>query len=149
MLRITFNQLCLFFMLFLTFRSSVFCGDEFEDYRCKCVCPLFTVVPGFDMNETNRRVYVDVVSPENCTCNQVVFRTIPAPSDFVDRFCPRCVCNYEIRNTTTMKVVVIIIMVAISLLFIYMSFLLCLDLLKNQSRQPKHYEWQVNGGVKN
>ena len=94
----------------------------------------------------------------------------------------RCVCNYEVRNTTTMKViafpsivfeyrsvcffplrskvVVIIIMVAISLLFIYMSFLLCLDPLMNQNskskkpasttnttRQSKHYERQVNDEV--
>ena len=36
-----------------------------------------------------------------------------------------------------MKVVVIIIMVAISLLFIYMSFLLCLDPLMNQSGKTK------------
>jgi hypothetical protein len=44
-------------------------------------------------------------------------------------------------------------MVAISLLFIYMSFLLCLDPLMNQStkstttnanRQPKHYQRQIN-----
>ncbi len=54
----------------------------------------------------------------------------------------------------------IIIMVAISLLFIYMSFLLCLDPLMNQnkklptttatsniSRQPKHGERQVNQEV--
>jgi len=59
-----------------------------------------------------------------------------------------------------MKVVVIIIMIAISLLFIYMSFLLCLDPLMNQNaksktttttsnvaRQSKHYERQVNEEV--
>jgi len=59
-----------------------------------------------------------------------------------------------------LKVVVIIIMVAISLLFIYMSFLLCLDPLMNPNskskkptstpnatRQPKHYDRQVNDEI--
>ncbi|CAF0751905.1 unnamed protein product [Didymodactylos carnosus] len=200
MSKIIFTQLFLFLLIFIFF-SSVLGGDEFEDYRCKCVCPSFTVVQDFAMNDTNRRIYVDVVPAENCTCKHVVFRTISAPADFQERFCPRCLCNYEVRNTTTMKdmreeyipfvtivikrkvthdhafgvltarsqrretstklshernktieknlilVVVIIIMVAISLLLIYMSFLLCLDPLMNQSRQPKHYERQINEAV--
>ncbi len=76
-------------MMFST--SIVFCGDEFEDYRCKCVCPSFTVLQVQDtpVNETNRRVYVDVVPPESCTCQRVVFRTIQATQNFQDRFCPR------------------------------------------------------------
>jgi hypothetical protein len=64
-------------------------ADEFEDYRCKCVCPSFTVIQDPLMNETNRRVYVDVVGPDNCTCERVVFHTIPASSNFQQRFCPR------------------------------------------------------------
>ncbi|CAF1458727.1 unnamed protein product [Adineta ricciae] len=136
----------------------VFCGDEFEDYRCKCVCPSLAVLAGSPVNETDRRVYVDVVPPNKCLCQLVVFRSIEATQDFKDRFCPRCVCNYEVRNTTTMKVVVIIIMVAISLLFIYMSFLLCLDPIMNQNskstttatggnRQARQYERQVNEDI--
>jgi hypothetical protein len=60
-----------------------------------------------------------------------------------------------------MKVVVIMIMIAISLLFIYMAFLLCLDPLMNQSnksttttttttnanRQPKYYQRQINDDI--
>lgn len=47
-------------------------------------------------------------------------------------------------------------MVAVSLLFIYMSFLLCLDPLMHQNnkptstttnRQPKHYQRQINDEV--
>ncbi|CAF0721661.1 unnamed protein product [Rotaria sp. Silwood1] len=145
-------------ILLIIFSSSLWfvvnCGDEFEDYRCRCVCPSLTVLQDPTVNETNRRVYVDVVAPDNCTCERVVFRTMKVSPSFQQRFCPRCVCNYEVRNTTTMKVVVIIIMVAISLLFIYMSFLLCLDPLMNQNtktsttvRQPKQYQRQVNEEV--
>ncbi|CAF1251701.1 unnamed protein product [Rotaria magnacalcarata] len=124
-------------LMMLLLPSIVFSADEFEDYRCKCVCPSLTVLQDPSVNETNRRVYIDVVPPDNCTCYRVVFHTLKASQNFQDRFCPRCVCNYEVRNTTTMKVVVIIIMVAISLLFIYMAFLLCLEPLVNQGAKPK------------
>ncbi|CAF4192828.1 unnamed protein product [Rotaria magnacalcarata] len=97
------NRLLLLAILLLSLCLLVNGGDEFEDYRCKCVCPSFTVLQDPTMNETNRRVYVDVVAPDNCTCERVVFRTIQASSSFQQRFCPRCVCNYEVRNTTTMK----------------------------------------------
>ena len=80
-------------ILLVLFYSSLYLlvngGNEFEDYRCKCVCPSFTVLQDPSMNETNRRVYVDVVAPDNCTCERVVFRTIPASSSFQQRFCPR------------------------------------------------------------
>jgi hypothetical protein len=77
--------------LLLIFFSSSFVsgGDEFEDYRCKCVCPSFTVINDPSVNETNRRVYVDVVPPDNCTCQRVVFHTIKAAPAFQERFCPR------------------------------------------------------------
>jgi hypothetical protein len=64
-------------------------ADEFEDYRCRCVCPSFTVLQDPTMNETHRRVYIDVVAPDNCTCERVVFHTITASSSFQQRFCPR------------------------------------------------------------
>ncbi|CAF3334927.1 unnamed protein product [Rotaria sp. Silwood1] len=94
-------------ILLIIFSSSLWfvvnCGDEFEDYRCRCVCPSLTVLQDPTVNETNRRVYVDVVAPDNCTCERVVFRTMKVSPSFQQRFCPRCVCNYEVRNTTTMK----------------------------------------------
>ena len=66
-------------------------------------------------------------------------------------------------SSALFQVVVIIIMVAISLLFIYMSFLLCLDPIMNQNskstpaaatttttsatRQARNYERQINEEV--
>jgi hypothetical protein len=79
----------IFLIIFPALWLSVHSGDEFEDYRCKCVCPSFTVLQDPTMNETNRRVYVDVVAPDNCTCERVVFHTIQASSGFQQRFCPR------------------------------------------------------------
>lgn len=119
---IAFITLCLFAGL----------GEAlFEDSRCKCVCPNPAVVNG---SESNRKMYIGTVPSEKCMCEVVV---LPL-SNFVDKdkaakeFCPRCVCNYETRNTTTIRVVVIIIIWIISLLIIYMLFLMCLDPLMNK-----------------
>jgi hypothetical protein len=83
------NHLSLLIIFSFSLWLLVHGGDEFEDYRCKCVCPSFTVLQDPTMNETHRRVYVDVVAPDNCTCERVVFHTIPASSSFQQRFCPR------------------------------------------------------------
>ncbi len=42
-------------------------------------------------------------------------------------FCPRCSCEYQIRNLSVMKIVVILIVWVISVLVIYMAFLACLE----------------------
>jgi hypothetical protein len=83
------NYLILLIILSSSSWLMINAGDEFEDYRCKCVCPSFTVLQDASMNDTHRRVYVDVVPPDNCTCERVVFRTINASSSFQQRFCPR------------------------------------------------------------
>lgn len=117
-------------LVLVTFIGLIKGGDEFEDYRCRCVCPSFEVLKDPKMNDTHRRIYIEVVPAESCTCERVVFNTIEATHEFQQRFCPRlfffaetnrfsakslneseifssllrCVCNYEVRNTTTMKV---------------------------------------------
>lgn len=55
-------------------------------------------------------------------------------------FCPRCQCKYENRNTTIIKVVVIIVIWVISLLCIYMLFLMCLDPLLNKRAKGSYFE---------
>ncbi|KAK8401862.1 hypothetical protein O3P69_001155 [Scylla paramamosain] len=59
-------------------------------------------------------------------------------------FCPRCECKYESRNSTTIKVVVILVIWVISLLVVYMSFLLCLDPLLNKRRAQPSYQEHTN-----
>ncbi|XP_046688896.1 uncharacterized protein LOC124374790 [Homalodisca vitripennis] len=54
--------------------------------------------------------------------------------------CPRCECKYESRNTTIIKVVVIIVIWIISLLVIYMLFLICLDPLLNKRAKSSYVE---------
>ena len=80
-------------ILSIVFSSSLWIltqsGDEFEDYRCKCVCPSLGVLQDPRVNDTGRRIYIDVVSPDNCTCEDVVFRATTTPKDIQERFCPR------------------------------------------------------------
>lgn len=61
-------------------------------------------------------------------------------------FCPRCQCKYENRNTTIIKVVVIIVIWVISLLVVYMLFLICLDPLLNK-RVKANYQEHTNEDV--
>lgn len=84
-----FPMLPLSILLLLFSSPLIFAGDEFEDYRCKCVCPSLNVLDDRTVNDTNRRVYVDVVSPDDCNCQRVVFHSVTASKDFQDRFCPR------------------------------------------------------------
>lgn len=54
-------------------------------------------------------------------------------------------CRYERRNTTTIRVLVILIIWVISLLTVYMLFLMCLDPLLNKRRAA--YQEHVNEEV--
>lgn len=57
--------------------------------------------------------------------------------------CPRCECKYESRNLTIIKVVVIIVIWVISILVIYMAFLIILDPLLNK-RVKGNYQEHTN-----
>lgn len=61
-------------------------------------------------------------------------------------FCPRCECKYENRNTTIIRVVVIIVICVISTLVIYMAFLIILDPLLNK-RMKGSYQEHTNEDV--
>ncbi|KAK7107672.1 proton-transporting V-type ATPase complex assembly regulator TMEM9-like isoform X2 [Littorina saxatilis] len=99
---------------------------SFEDVRCKCVCPRIENGTG--------PVHIKMVEPNNCKCEYVVPPMISP--QHVD-ICHYCECKYESRNTTTIKVVVIFIICVVTLLFVYMLFLLCLDPLIQ--RRPAQY----------
>ncbi|KAK2717480.1 hypothetical protein QYM36_006304, partial [Artemia franciscana] len=115
---------------------------QYEDVRCKCVCPDTSVVNG---TTSNRKLFIGNVPPTKCDCTNVVLPQVG--QDIVGKeqeFCPRCQCRYESRNTTTIKVVVIIVIWIISLLVIYMLFLVCLDPLCLGKQRTTAYEEQTN-----
>ncbi|XP_033098528.1 putative protein 2 [Anneissia japonica] len=103
---------------------------QFEDVRCKCVCP-----PSFHSNHT-----VDVkvvnVEPEDCTCVNIMHR------DITD--CASCECKHENRNTITIEVVVIFILALLGVLLVYMIVLIINDpsILKTAPDQPQFHLYQ-------
>ncbi|KAE8752737.1 TMEM9 Family Protein [Frankliniella occidentalis] len=114
-----------------------------NDARCKCLCPS---LPLPESNETRKgnqfKQYKGDPDPSQCTCRDVV---LPKLSDaekagLPPEFCVRCDCKYENRNTTIIKVVVIIVIWIISLLVVYMLFLICLDPLLNKRVQSNYTE---------
>ncbi|XP_054716202.1 uncharacterized protein CG1161-like [Uloborus diversus] len=130
------NYIYSFSAIFILFALFSVCDAQYEDVRCKCICPSPEVVKG---NKTERKLYIANVKPSQCKCEGVV---MPQADDYVrvkeKEFCPRCECRYERRNTMTIKVVVIIIIWVISLLTVYMLFLMCLDPLLNKRRTAYH-----------
>ncbi|XP_058953827.1 putative protein 2 [Pocillopora verrucosa] len=85
----------------------VICEAQYDDVRCKCVCPK-------EINRT-KNVFVKTVEPEDCNCGKVV------QGD--EKYCLRCRCEYEARNTTLIKVVIIFILVVIGILCFYLLYL--------------------------
>ncbi|KAI9553895.1 hypothetical protein GHT06_019165 [Daphnia sinensis] len=129
--------LSFFFLFFFSFGIRDV-NAQYEDVRCKCICPDTAVVNG---TQSHRKLYIENVPPNKCDCTNVV---LPRVGDDIKgkekEFCPRCECKYESRNTTTIKVVVIIVIWIISLLVIYMLFLVCLDPLLNKKTTTQYQE---------
>ena len=102
-------------------------SGQYEDFRCKCVCPSPGVVTN-DTNASNRKLYIGNVSPNRCNCDYVVLPQLSQDiQDKAKEFCPRCECKYESRNTSTIRFVIIFIIGIISFLVVYMAFLMLLD----------------------
>lgn len=82
---------------------------QYDDVRCKCICP------NDRKSNKTKNVWTATVEPFECTCAHVVKKE--------DKFCLRCQCSYEARNTTLIKVVIILILVMLGVLMVYMAFL--------------------------
>jgi len=106
---------------------------QYDNMRCKCVCPDVSVVVNGSTSNSHRKLYIANVESLKCDCANAVLPQIKGSLNGKEKeFCPRCECKHESRNTMTIKVVVIIIIWIISLLVVYMLFLMCLDPLLNK-----------------
>ncbi|XP_050075636.1 uncharacterized protein CG1161 [Anopheles maculipalpis] len=119
-------------------------SQSYEDKRCKCICPSFKTEDNTTQEGTDRMLIIDNVPPNKCNCDGVILPRIAGKiKGKGQEICPRCDCKYENRNTTIIKVVVIIVIWIISLLVIYMLFLMCLDPLLNK-RVKANYQEHTN-----
>ena len=100
---------------------------QYEDVRCKCICPVPSVVSNATKG-TTRKLYIRNVAPNQCNCDFVVLPQLSSDvQSKAKEFCPRCECKYESRDTSIIRFFVIFIIGVISFLVIYMLFLMILD----------------------
>jgi len=118
-------------------------AQSYEDKRCKCICPSLSSVLN-NTQETDRMMVIENVPRLKCDCENVIMPRIADKIKGKEReFCPRCQCKFENRNTSIIKFVVILVIWVISLLVVYMLFLICLDPLLNK-RVKANYQEHTN-----
>uniref|UniRef100_T1J2U0 Transmembrane protein 9 n=1 Tax=Strigamia maritima TaxID=126957 RepID=T1J2U0_STRMM len=126
----SFHTFIAYSLFILCFAISV--KGQYDNMRCKCVCPDVSIVNG-TTTDAQRKLYIANVEAIHCNCENVVVPQISGTLNGKENeFCPRCECKHESRSTMTIKVVVIIIIWIVSLLVVYMLFLMCLDPLLNK-----------------
>ncbi|XP_021119422.1 transmembrane protein 9B isoform X2 [Heterocephalus glaber] len=69
-------------------------AKNFEDVRCKCICPPYKENPG--------HIYNKNISQKDCDCLHVV-DPMPVRGPDVEAYCLRCECKYEERSSVTIK----------------------------------------------
>ncbi|EEZ99657.2 uncharacterized protein CG1161 [Tribolium castaneum] len=117
-------------------------AQSYDDKRCKCICPsISSVTNSTETSHMARIMYITNVPPKKCNCDGVILPRIGRELQGKEQeFCPRCECKYENRNTGIIKVVVIIVIWVISILVIYMAFLIILDPLLNKRIKGSYQE---------
>lgn len=128
--------------------NDVFAEANFEDTRCRCVCPSTMYFVGdnlTDHNDNHRRYYTMTnISPSFCSPQSVVKAEVAKIVDdfHMDAFLANCDCRFESRNTVMLKVVVIFLICVIMVLVTYMAFLMCLDPMLRKQRFQTFYRQQ-------
>ncbi|TGZ37953.1 hypothetical protein CRM22_011313, partial [Opisthorchis felineus] len=100
------------------------CMAAYEDARCQCIC--VDRLGSYNGTKPTRKIYVAAVPADKCVCTIMLGKDAD--------LCPYCDCKYQVRSTTTIKVVVCLILVIISALTLYMLFLLLLEPLLSARR---------------
>ncbi|VDM65522.1 unnamed protein product [Strongylus vulgaris] len=134
------------------FLQVVFCQFQanFEDTRCRCVCPSTMYFVGdnaTEQSDNHRRYYTMTnIGPSFCNPQSVVKGEVTKYVDetHMDAFLANCDCRFESRNTVMLKVVVIFVICVIMLLVTYMAFLLCLDPMLRKQRFQSSYRQQTD-----
>uniref|UniRef100_A0A2K5IRX7 TMEM9 domain family member B n=1 Tax=Colobus angolensis palliatus TaxID=336983 RepID=A0A2K5IRX7_COLAP len=89
-------------------------AKNFEDVRCKCICPPY--------KENSVHIYNKNISQKECDCLHVV-EPVSVQGPDVEAYCLLCECKYEERSSVTIKVTIIISLSILGLLLLYMVYL--------------------------
>jgi hypothetical protein len=127
---------------------------QYDDARCKCICPSPQVVSPNDtlrnlsiskVADKQRSIYIGNVDRDLCNCDGVVLSQLtPDIQGKAKEFCPWCECKYESRNTTTIKWVVTLVIAIVVILVVYMCFLIVFDPMVNGNKNRRNYEEQID-----
>ena len=135
------TYLSIFVVLFIVTLCHKPVLAQFDDFRCKCICPSPQIVSTNEsvihsnVTKPDRSVYIGNVSPMQCNCDGVVLPQLTSEvQGKAKEFCPRCECKYESRNQTTIKWVVTMLIALILCLTAYMLFLNTFDPLFHKSK---------------
>ncbi|XP_030762192.1 uncharacterized protein CG1161 [Sitophilus oryzae] len=134
------RNLLYFFLAIYIFQGA---QAQFDDKRCKCICPsLSSVTNKTEKSHTSRLMHTTNDPPNKCNCEVVMLPRVADQLNITEmkEFCPRCECKYENRNTTIIQYVVIIVIWIISILVVYMLFLIILDPLLNKRVRGNYQE---------
>merc|ERR1712004_70006 len=106
------------------------CSASYSDHRCKCECQ----ASPDDENYQRPFKLIRVISSDKCKCADMFGEDWLAEGmseeallKGVDYCQNKCECVFETRNTFTIKLIVSLIILVVSLLCLYMIYLLFLD----------------------
>lgn len=126
-------------------------AEDHYDTRCSCKCPNAESIFGpeeISIDYPNRKVYINsAVNASDCTCQNVVTPLLGLSQEQMEKFCPRCNCQHETRSVMTIKVVVGLIIWVLSLLLIYLLYLVFVDPVfrpKRLMRANNSYQQHTN-----
>ncbi|XP_063712165.1 proton-transporting V-type ATPase complex assembly regulator TMEM9-like [Symsagittifera roscoffensis] len=122
------NNLPLVLLAFSIF--IVCCNAKFSDHRCKCECQA-SPEDGYDRPFN----LIRVISSDKCKCQEMFGENWLSKREANDSYLQKqfdycnnkCQCVFETRNTFTIKFIVTLIIVVLTLLGLYMAYLLFLD----------------------
>uniref|UniRef100_A0A4X2L0T9 TMEM9 domain family member B n=1 Tax=Vombatus ursinus TaxID=29139 RepID=A0A4X2L0T9_VOMUR len=93
-------------------------AKNFEDVRCKCICPPYKEHSGYIYNKN--------ITQKDCNCLHGV-EHIPVPGPDVEAYFLRCECKYEERSSVTIKITIIIYLSILGLLLLYIVYLIFVE----------------------
>uniref|UniRef100_A0A1I7ZH07 TMEM9 protein n=1 Tax=Steinernema glaseri TaxID=37863 RepID=A0A1I7ZH07_9BILA len=145
------HPLILLIVLFCSFHAA---KANFEDTRCRCVCPSSKhFSENSTVDDNHRRYYTKTnINPNVCNPQNVVKEDVIGIVDpsHLDAFLANCDCKYESRNTVMLKVVVIFVICVVVVLVTYMLFLMCLDPMFRRQKQSipyRHHNDEVEENI--
>ncbi|VDK72321.1 unnamed protein product [Onchocerca ochengi] len=130
----------------LFFISFISVYGNFEDARCRCVCPStkYFASENGTLNDERRYYTKSNINAFSCKPQTVVKPNVLNIVDaaHLDAFLANCDCKHESRNTVLLKVVVIFVICVVFVLSTYMLFLICLDPMLRKQRHSVPYRQQ-------